>query len=102
MSAFLQAGWPLSSLDRAPLAKRFLEAGRGNIPHSSLLCRYIRPVLTMEKDRIKEEICTSNISVIFDGMSEVAEIVAVLFRCVLSVIEVIGWVRSGKSLPREC
>ena len=80
VATFLEVGWPLYSLDTCEAAKLLVFGTEASVVSATTLSRYIPLVLQREEETIRQEMKGRHVAVIFDGMSQVAEIIAVVAR----------------------
>jgi hypothetical protein len=80
VEALLSAGIPLSKLDKDALFSSLLSTGRAPLPKAKELEDLIPAVHGKELGLVKSELQGRHVSVIYDGTTSVAEVIAVVLR----------------------
>ena len=76
---FLKAGVPLYKIDKL---RNLLERGGNRLTDSSHLRQHIPLILKQETERLKEEIATRDLGLIFDGSTRLGEAIVIIVRFV--------------------
>lgn len=83
VKAFLQAGISLNKLDSVADLRAIIEEGAYPLGHRTTLDPFVDTVLEMERELVATELGKErNYSVIFDGVTKVAETYCIIFRFV--------------------
>ena len=76
---FLKAGFPLYKIDKL---RDLLEKGGNRLTNSSHLRQHIPLTLKQETERLKEEIATRDLGLVFDGSTRLGEAIVIIVRFV--------------------